>query len=446
MFEAEARKPSLTSAVDWINVKRCQGQPTWLSVVKQKGRHRFEEMGLPHQRLEEWKYTDVSIISQQPFAPPTPVDKEIQASLKGSSILDQGLSPLQLVFVNGFYSPLLSRQNALPSGVEIRSLAEVIKQNNPLLEKHLAAYANEEESSFVALNNAYIEDGAFIYIPQGIHLKDPIHLIYINLEKDMPHVFYPRNMIVVDEGARVEIVEDYIGDVDASYLTNGVTEIVVKTRATVNHYKLQRESEEAFHIAFIQVLQEKDSRFSSNSITLGGQLTRNNIHSRMTGSGAACIFNGIYLVQGNQHVDNHTRIDHVSPDCRSEEVYHGILHNRAKGVFNGKIYVHPQAQKTDSRQTSRSLLLSREAVVKAKPQLEIFADDVKCSHGAAVGQIDADSLYYLRCRGLADRDARKILTLAFARQVTDRIELEAFRWKLKNLLVNRLDQWNWEVK
>jgi Fe-S cluster assembly protein SufD len=446
MFESVQHQSSLLAPYSVIKRERWQHSKLWISVIREEGRRMFEKMGLPGQRREEWKYTDVSAISRYSFSPPAPL-KEPGPGLP-EPLMSSIVSPLRLVFVNGFYSSLLSRLDAanLPEGVEIGSLGAAINRNHPLLQTNLAAYADAEENSFVALNSAFIEDGAWVYIPEGVRFEQPVHLVYIGTKKGsgdrQPAVHYPRNLIVADRDAAVTIIEEYAGENGSVYLTDAVTEIVVNKGAEVDHYKLQRESEQAFHLAAVQVIQGKGSHFRSHSVSFGGQLTRNNIHSQISGSGSSCTFNGLFMVHDKQHVDNHTLIDHRAPDCRSSEVYHGILDDRARGVFNGKIYVHRDAQKTDSRQISRSLMLSNDAIVDAKPQLEIFADDVKCTHGATVGQLDANSLYYLRSRGISADEARRMMVLGFARQITSQFKPESFRKAVETLLAERLENGN----
>lgn len=446
MFESteQQHQSSLLTPYKAIKRERWQQSKLWISVIREEGRRLFEKMGLPGRRQEEWKYTDVSAISQHSFAPPTPLMQSRKGPKPGllEPLISDSLSPLRLVFVNGFYSPLLSRLEPLPEGVEVGSLGVEIDRNDPLLQTNLAAYVNADENSFVALNSAFIEDGAWVYIPEGIRFNQPVHLVYISTKNGngdaRPFVHYPRNMVIVDRDAAVTIIEEYIGEGEGVYLTNAVTEILANKGAEVDHYKLQRESENAFHIAAIQVQQGKNSHFRSHSVSFGGQLTRNNIHSQIVGTGSTCAFNGLFMIRGTQHVDNHTLIDHRAPDCQSSELYHGILDDRARGVFNGKIYVDSQAQKTDSQQTSRSLMLSNDAIVDAKPQLEIFADDVKCTHGATVGQLDANSLYYLRSRGITTDEARRMLTIGFAQQITSQFKLEPMRKVVETFLSERL--------
>jgi Fe-S cluster assembly protein SufD len=444
MFESsQSNSPSsLIAGVDAVKRERWQDAPEWLTAVRDEGRRLFEQQGLPNRRNEEWKYTDVSSIAAQTFSTPAPLETDGTEEVEQAAAVENPLSPLRLVFINGFYSSSLSRLTELPDGVEAGSLAAALTREPVRLRDNLAAYAAPSENSFVALNNAFLEDGAFIYISPGVRLAQPLHLVYITTGsvKHSPGVHHPRNMVIAGEGSDVIVIEDYInGDgTDAVYFNNPVTEIVVGRDARVEHYKLQREGEHAFHIATIQAVQEKGSSFSSHSLSIGGRLTRNNIHSVLNGVDSTCTLNGLYMIHGRQHVDNHTLIFHNSPDCSSRELYHGILDDRARGVFNGKIYVVPEAQKTDSQQTNRSLMLSDGARVDAKPQLEIFADDVKCTHGATVGKLDDDALYYLRSRGIGTAEARKMLTLAFAQRVTALFPFEPLRKAMESLIAHRL--------
>jgi Fe-S cluster assembly protein SufD len=447
MFEGVQQSLSLLGPYETIKKERWTRSPLWLTALREYGRGLFEQKGLPHRRLEEWKYTDVSALGHQHFTAPAPASPGLTGKLSGEQSLKEYLlpsfvPPLRLVFVNGSYSPSLSRKGVqqLPEGIEIGNLGAAINRNHPLVQKHLATYAKSDRDSFVALNNAFIEDGAWIMIPKGVHLYEPVHLVYIITGSGKTRSCHPRNLVVVETGAKVSIIEEYIGDKGVPYFNNPVTEIAIADGAEVEHYKVQRESARAFHISTIEVRQGNASRFVSHNLNFGSQLTRNNIHSYLTGPESSCTLNGLFMIEGTQHVDNHTLIHHGAPGCQSSELYHGILDGHARGVFNGKIYVEPVAQKTDSQQTSRSLMLSNDAVVDAKPQLEIFADDVKCTHGAAVGKIDEDSLHYMRSRGISDDEARKILTLGFARQITQRFDLEPLKKAVGAFLVNRLGE------
>ncbi len=441
MFESGQQPLTLLGSYEAIKRERWDRSPSWLSAVREEGRSLFEKMGLPTWRQEEWKYTDVSMLGRQDFPVSLPlhsVGRSVEAIDLSRLLLSEDVSPLRLVFVDGFYSPSLSHPAKFPDGVETGSLGNALKGDHPGVEKHLASYAKASENSFVALNSAFIEDGAWVYIPDGVRLTVPVHLVYFSTGSGGPGSSHPRDLVIVGKGSAVTVIEEYIGNVGSVYFSNPVTEIKMGDGAEVEHYKIQRESTDAFHIASIEVKQGEGSRFVSHNLGFGGRLTRNDIHSYLTGAGSSCTFNGLFMIDGARHVDNHTLIHHGAADCRSEELYHGILDNEARGVFNGKIYVEREAQRTDSRQTSRSLMLSTDAVVDAKPQLEIFADDVKCTHGATVGRIDRDSLYYMRSRGISVEEARRMLTHGFARQITDRVKLDSLRPGLEKELTSKL--------
>lgn len=440
MFEGIQKGSSLLAGFTGLKQERWQQSPLWLDIIREEGRRFFEKTGLPHRRVEEWKYTDVSALANQDFAPPAPLQQVPGNEALDKVLLSQTLSPLRMVFVNGFHSPALSTLENLPENVTVSSLADALqnKQDLPLLEKHLGAYALPEQNLFVALNNAFIEDGAWINVPAGVRVEQPLHLVYLS-SGNQSAAHHPRNLVIVESGSSLSIIEEYIGNTDTTYFNNPVTEISMGDDTEVTHYKLQRESRNAYHIANIQVQQGERSRYVSQSVSLGAQLTRNDINSGLTGPDSHCALDGLYIIRDSQHVDNHTMIHHDAPHCTSSEVYHGILDNKSRGVFNGKIYVEKSAQKTDSKQTSRALMLSNDSRVDAKPQLEIFADDVKCTHGATVGQLDEDSLYYLQTRGISTDDARKMLTLGFAQQVTENFDWEPLREALDAFLSKELE-------
>ncbi len=396
----------------------------------------FAKLGFPTMRHEEWKYTNVAPLVQIPFKPAAHglngLTSETLARLPFGN-----LAPGQLVFVNGYYTQELSSPQEFPEGVDAGSLAAALDGRPQFLEPYLGRYASYQDHAFVALNTAFMSDGAFVYIPSGKSMETPIYLLFVSSANGETIASYPRNLIVVGSGSRVTIVEIYAGLKSEVYLTNAVTEIVVGENAVAEHYKLQWENEEAFHVATLQVHQDRSSNFVSHSIALGGALVRNDINTVLDGEGAECTLNGLYIASGQQHVDNHTRIDHIKPHGTSRELYKGVLDERARGVFNGKIYVHKAAQKTDARQVNKNLLRSRDASVDTKPQLEIYNNDVKCSHGSTIGQIDQDALFYLRSRGIGLEAARDLLTYAFASDVISRLKIEPIRAHLDDLLLTR---------
>jgi len=412
--------------------------PSWLQRHRKSAALRFSELGFPTPKVEEWKYTDVAPIARTSFAP-------AQYELNGlkASQLNQltfgNLNCPRLVFVNGFYSPELSSPQDLPDGVQVRSLAEVLEKEPDLVEPYLGRHAKYDEHAFVALNTASIRDGAFVWVPPGTVLTEPIHLLYLSTAAVEPVVAHPRNLIVIGRDSQAAVLEGYVGlQENSNYFTNLVTEIVAGENSVVDHYKLHQESKEAFHISTLQLYQDRGSSLRTFNVTLGGLLTRNEINAVLDGEGCECALDGLYLLSGRQHVDNHTRLEHAKPHCDSREIYKGILDGKSSGVFHGRIVVRPGAQKTDSKQTNNNLLLSDEAVVNSKPQLEIYANDVKCTHGATIGQLNEDSLFYLRCRGIDRKTARSLLIYAFASEVINRIKVDSVRIELDDYLFDWL--------
>jgi Fe-S cluster assembly protein SufD len=341
------------------------------------------------------------------------------------------LKGCQIVFVNGRLAPEISVPGLLPDGVFVGRLAEALEQDAECVHAFLGRHATFEDHAFTALNTAQFKDGAFVYVPGGMSLQEPIHLVYVTVPQAEPAVTLPRSLIVLQRGSSATIVESYAGLEGGSYFTNAVTEIVQMDGSILEHIKLQREASGAFHVARTEVHQDRDSHLRSISISLGGLLVRNDLAAMLDGPGAGCSLDGLYLAGGRQHVDNHTRIDHARPHCTSQELYKGILAGRASAVFNGEVLVQKNAQKTDSQQTNKNLLLSHGALVDTKPQLEIHADDVKCTHGATIGQIDEQALFYLRSRGVDAESSRGILVYGFASEVLERIRLPELQAQLE---------------
>ncbi|TAJ78410.1 Fe-S cluster assembly protein SufD [bacterium] len=406
----------------------------WAREIREAAMSRFSEMGFPTVRDEEWKYTNVAPLAKIPFQP-TPFKSGRPAPDRVERFSLGMTEAIRLVFVDGGYSPELSSLHRLPQGVQVGSLAAALHGEAGWVESHLARYADYQEHAFVALNTALMRDGAFVYVPEGRIVAQPIHLLFLSTGAKEATISHPRNLLVIGKGGQATIVESYTALENKVYFTNAVTELVVGENAVVEHYKLQEESEEAFHIATLQVRLDRNGNCSSHSIALGGILVRNEVNAVLDGEGGECALNGFYMVSGEQHVDNHTRIDHVKPHCTSRELYKGVLDGRSKGVFNGKIYVHKAAQKSDAKQTNNNLLLSRDASIDTKPQLEIYNNDVKCTHGSTIGQLDQDSIFYLRSRGIGVEAARSLLAYAFASDVMGRIRIEPMRAHLDKLLV-----------
>jgi Fe-S cluster assembly protein SufD len=327
----------------------------------------------------------------------------------------------------------------MTDALHVGSLKAALAAGMPDLEKHLTRYALHDGNVFTALNTAFFQDGGYVRVGAGAAVERPIQLLFVSTAAEAGATAHPRNLIVAQRGGAVKIVESYASLGDCPIVTNAVTELAIGPEAHVEHCKVQMESERAFHFATIQAQQARNSRWTSHSIAVGGRLARNQIQTRLDAEGAGCILNGLYLGRGEQLIDHHTVVDHAQPRCESHEFYHGILAGRAHGVFNGKIFVQPHAQKTNAKQTNRNLLLSEESVIDTKPQLEIFADDVKCTHGATIGQMDAEAIFYLRSRGIGLDHARRMLIRAFASDVVERIGIEPVRAQLDRMLNERFE-------
>ena len=403
----------------------------WLQSIRKAAITRFGELGLPGKRNEDWKYTSLTPLTKIPFKLAKELPSVSETLINEYAIADSH----QLVFVNGVYCPELSRVEDVPEGVVIADLATAVSKHSELVEPHLARYAQHDELALTALNTAFIKDGTFIHVPTNGVVEKPIHIIHVNVTTDEPTMCFPRHLIVAERSSQV--TESYVGKSDQQSLTNSVVELVADANARVDHYKVVRESDSAFHIANLQVKQQRDSNVFSHYFALGGGLIRNESRTLFAGENAECTFNGLYMGHGKQHIDNHTVIDHAVPHCNSYELYKGLLDDKSHGVFNGKIFVRIDAQKTDAKQTNQCILLSDDAVIDTKPQLEIFADDVKCTHGATIGQLDEKALFYLRARGIKLEQARRLLIYAFANDVVERVAVEPVRQQLQDTLLAR---------
>ena len=319
----------------------------------------------------------------------------------------------------------------------MRPLGDAIADGDTELERRLTTVASSDEQAFTALNTAYLRDGAFVHVARDTQSTVPIHLLFISDALNAGAATHVRNVIVAERGSKSTVLESYVSAGSAQYFTNTVSEVIVEDAATLAHYKVQRESERSFHVGTTEVRQGRDSHYVNFSFAAGAQLSRTNVYTVLGGAGCGVTLNGLYMVNGDQHVDHQTRVEHVEPNCFSRELYKGVLDGSSHAVFNGKVYVHPEAQKTDGKQSNNNLLLSGNAHVDTKPQLEIFADDVKCTHGATVGRIDATALFYMKSRGINAETARRLLTYAFAADVLETIELDELRVGLEELALKR---------
>jgi len=432
-----------TNAVEPI-VKQFNGtesasQPKWLAPLRKAGITRFSELGFPTLHHEDWRFTNVAPIEKLLLMPA----KEVLVNGAESGILHgalfRQLSGNVLVFVNGFFSAKLSSLKPVGNGVRIENLSAAMAKDSALVEKHLGKYAKTSDNSFASLNQAFFSDGAFIFVPKNVEVAEPVQLIYISSAKQNGETIQPRNLIIAEANSKLTVVETYLSASHAAYFTNAVTEIVAGENAAVEHIKIQDEATNAFHIATIAGEFSKSSNVNVHSFALGAKLSRNNIRAKLAGEGLECILNGLYLTRGEQLADHHMIVEHAQPHCASHEYFNGILDDKSKGVFHGRIYVHPIAQKTDAKQTNKNLLLSDDATADTKPQLEIYADDVKCTHGATIGQLNDESIFYLRARGIPKETARRMLIHAFAGEIVERVKCVPVREELDKIVWNRLE-------
>ena len=436
MIEVMQEKDTYLSQFARLEKRLAGDRQPWFHRTRKAAIAHFAELGFPTTRHEEWKFANVAPLTKIPFRPVegSGLDGVTDETLKRFNF--DGLDCTQLVFVNGRFAEGLSTIRPLHNGMKVGSLAAALDSDRERVEPYLARHAGYKDQAFVALNTAFVEDGAFVYVPPGKIVEHPLHLLFVSTSPDGPTVSHPRNLIVVGDNSQITIVESYVGLDGSRYFTNAVTEIIAGQNAVIDHCKLVQESAEAFHIATLAVHQDRASNFTSHSISLGGAFVRNDVNARLDAEGVECTLNGLYVASGHQLMDNHTVIDHAKPHCYSHEVYKGVLDGKSKGVFNGKIIVRPDAQKTDAKQTNKNLLLSADAVIDTKPQLEIYADDVKCTHGATIGQLDNDAIFYLRSRGIGPEDARNMLTYAFANDILSRIKIDAVRTHLDAALLS----------
>jgi Fe-S cluster assembly protein SufD len=405
-------------------------EPEWLRTVRTAAFDHVRQAGLPTGRDEQWRFTSVAPIAATRFSTAPRETAVDTARLR--SLLLSGASAAELVFVDGRYAPQLSSAAGTPPGTEALSLASVLRTHGALIESHLARSATA--ATFAALNTGFFEDGAFVRLPADAVVEAPICLFFISTLPFRPTMVHPRVLILAGPNSRATFVERYLSLRPGVGLTNAFTQLVVGDGAVVHHCRLHDESVQAFHVGGVDARLGRASSFTSHSFVVGGALVRNDLAVGFEGEGSECTLNGLYLAAGGQLVDTHTFIDHAVPNCSSHEVYRGILDGTSRAVFCGKIIVRQDAQKTDAKQTNRVLLLSDTAQVNTMPQLEIFADDVKCTHGAAVGMLDDAALLYLRSRGIGRREAREMLIRSFAGEVIGRVPVMVLRAQLEEML------------
>jgi len=430
-------------AAEWTRAERARSSrgPEALRRLRESALHEFLSRGFPTTREEEWRFTSVAPIADGRFSMPTESAESI-VDIDIAGLRLPGEPAAELVFIDGRFIAGLSRQSTLPRGVRVESLAAAVESRYPAIEPVLAHTASFERQPFIALNTAFLSDGAWIELPAGAIVVPPIHCLFIATGRAtgrMP-MMHPRSLVVLGPNSQASILATYAGPAGAAYFTNAVTEIVLGENAVLQHVTLQHESASACHVGATYLRAHRSATSTLHAINTGAALARNDVVAQLNGEGIDCTLSGLYLADEERLVDNHTTIDHAQPHCTSREIYKGILAERGHGVFNGKIVVRPDAQRTDARQTNRALLLSEDAQIHTKPQLEIFANDVKCTHGAAVGQLDDEALFYLRSRGLSVVRARQLLIHAFASEVVSRLPFAPVRERVDARLLRHLEQ------
>jgi Fe-S cluster assembly protein SufD len=413
------------------SLEQGPAQPRWVGQARESAMAQFERLGFPSAKIEQWRFTSIAPIAERTFA-------LAKGGYTGAQEQTQALSaPIaQAVCVNGKFAPQLSQLDKLPKGVQLLGLETAIASHPTLIEPYLAKLSRTETNSFTPLNTAFLRDGVVLLIPARTVIERPIEITFASVSEGTGSASHPRLLIVAGEASQATVFERYVGKGVA--FTNAVGEVWLGANAVIDHYKLQEEPAEAFHIASLFLHCGRSCTFSSHSLTFGGGIARNDVVATLAGEGIDCTLNGLYVGRGNQLIDNHTTIDHAMPHCGSHEIYKGILGDQSRAVFNGKIIVRPDAQKTDAKQTNKALLLSDEANINSKPELEIFANDVKCTHGAAIGQLDDAAMFYLRSRGLGVTESRAMLVHAFAGDILNRVKIAPVREYLEGILTARL--------
>ena len=455
MATTTAKLGKYFEAYEQLRAEGLDREPVWLGQLREDGWARFSAEGFPSTHEEDWRFTNLAALAKTPFR--RAAKGEAAASPAQLAAYRLPGAACQLVFVNGHFAPQLSDLGNLPEGLLVCSLAKAIDCGREGcapegIEQHLGRYADMGRDVFTALNTALWEDGAYLRIHRGVALEQPIHLLYVSAGAGAEIATHPRTLIIAEDASQAAIVEDYVSLGDEAAFSNAVTELAAGQNAIVSHFLVERENLASFNVSTLRIEQSRSAQVDSHSILLGGGLVRNNVHPVLNGEGAECLINGLFIgasrqrgaggqhSASGQHIDNFMFVEHARPNCNSRQFYNGILADHARGVFHGRIVVHKDAQKTDAKQTNRNLLLSDDARIDTKPQLEIYADNVKCTHGATIGQIDEAQLFYLRSRGFAQADARNLLLYAFAAECLDRMKNSAARDFAEILIRERLQE------
>jgi Fe-S cluster assembly protein SufD len=444
LYKRDRKKMELTEIKKWYlsNFEKFEnslnGESNFpIHQLRKDALQNFSDLSFPTTKDEEWKYTSISPLLEHNFK--QTFEKPVIKKEQVKQFLFDELEHSLLVFVNGHYSNELSFIRDLPEGVEVENIASAMERDSPVVEKHFSKYADHKLHIFTALSTAFVKDGAFVFIPDNKIVTKPIHILFISNSNNEKIITQPRNLFVVGKNSQVTIIEHYVTIDEGIYFTNTVTEIVADENAVIDHIKFQEESKKSFHIARMEVDQERTSNFASHFISLGAVLSRNEFNARFNDEGGESTLNGLFIIDSSQHFDVHSLIDHAKPHCNSHEHYKGIMDGKSRGVFNGKVIVRKDAQKTNAFQENNNIILSNDALVNTKPQLEIFADDVKCSHGATIGQLDNEAKFYLKSRGIGDETARAILIHAFASDVIKSIKVKPVRDYVEKILIEKFD-------
>lgn len=406
-----------------------------ISEIRKDALEYFTTFGFPNKKMEDWRFTNIRPIITNDFD----FNNEKPKKIVLKNFLISNLKANILVFINGEYSEENSKIISANKNLFIGNLKNAFKTEKDFVEKYFAKYANYKTDGFTALNTSFATDGAYIHIPANCEIKEPVMILNILDSVKSKVIGQPRNLIIAGKNSKAYIIEEYYSIGKNDSFSNVVTEIYMDENSNIQYYKIQNEELNSYHVGTTQVFQEKNSIFDSVTISWGGSVIRNNLNSYLNGENIECNFRGLYYITGKQHVDNHTLVDHATPNCNSNEFYKGIIDNEADGVFNGKIMVRKDAQKTNAYQMNKNILLSNDAVINSKPQLEIYADDVKCSHGATTGQIDKEQIFYLKARGIGEKEGRKLLLYAFANEIIEDIQIEELKLYLEEKLSKKLE-------
>jgi Fe-S cluster assembly protein SufD len=438
IMEQQQNKEANLLLKNFAEFERQAASPDWLKSMRQAGISSFQEQGLPTLKDEDWRFTNVAPITKMRLSPATPKLDESSISTALARAPFSSVTQLRLVFVDGHFSSRHSWTGAFPAGVEVVNLAAAL-EGHSVVQQHLGRYAVTQGNAFAALNQAFFSDGIFVHVAPGVTVSEPIQVVYVSSGQQSQGSNYPRNLLVAEANSKVTVLETYLSAGKEVCLTNTVTELVAMESASIELLKYQDEHAESFHVATLQGHFGRASSVRLHSFALGARLSRNNIRARLAGEGLECVLNGLYVTRNEQLSDHHMIVEHAEPNCASHEYFNGILDDKSRGVFHGRIFVHQTAQKTDAKQTNKNLLLSDDATANTKPQLEIYADDVKCTHGATVGQLNQEAIFYLRSRGLDTETARRMLIHAFAGEIIERVKCGSAREELDRLVWDRLE-------